>query len=168
MQNINTVKTVLVFFCIAIFCLCDNMKKKNIFQNDVEFLKKHKETIVLKNNSDKSQIAIVPAYQGRVMTSTSNGLTGQSYGWLNYELISSEKLQAQINVFGGEDRFWLGFEGGQYSIFFRKGDDFTIENWQTPKGIDTEPFIIESQTDSSVTFTKKMSLINYQDCQFNI
>ena len=26
-----------------------------------------------------------------------------------------------VNVFGGEDRFWLGPEGGQYSIFFVKG-----------------------------------------------
>jgi hypothetical protein len=25
-----------------------------------------------------------------------------------------------INVFGGEDRFWLGPEGGQFSIFFAK------------------------------------------------
>ena len=45
-------------------------------------------------------------------------------GWLNREAIASGERKEHINVFGGEDRFWLGPEGGQFSIFFRAEDLF--------------------------------------------
>ena len=32
-----------------------------------------------------------------------------------------------MNAFGGEDRFWMGPEGGQFSIFFAKGAKFELE-----------------------------------------
>jgi hypothetical protein len=147
---------------------CEEMENKNTFKYDLEFLKKHKETIVLKNGNEQCQVAIVPEYQGRVMSSTSKGLNGKSYGWINYDLISSGEIKAHTNAFGGEDRFWLGPEGGQYSIFFKKGSAFTIENWQTPKPIDSESFELLSQSDTHAIFSKKMHLDNYQGYQFEI
>jgi hypothetical protein len=36
------------------------------------------------------------------------------FGWINRKLIASRKIQPHINVFGGEDRFWIGPEGGQF------------------------------------------------------
>src|SRR5215211_2789008 len=75
------------------------------FSDDVAFLSKHTNTIVL--GSGKSKVAVVGAYQGRVMTTT-DGASGLSYGWINRELIGSGKLNKHINAFGGEDRFWLG------------------------------------------------------------
>ena len=59
------------------------------------------------------------------MTSTARGLKGRSYGWINHDLIASKEIQKQMNAYGGEDRFWLGPEGGQFSLFFKKGDPFT-------------------------------------------
>ena len=140
--------------------------KKGTFGYDVAHLSKYQKTIVLEKGNSK--VAVVPAYQGRVMTSTSGGDTGASYGWLNYDLIASDSLQKQINVFGGEDRFWIGPEGGQYSIFFPKGSEFTIPNWQTPKEIDTEVFDVVSKETSSAVFTKEMHLENYSGTKFDI
>ena len=94
------------------------------FGKDLEFLKKHTDVIVLADSTNDVQVAVVPAWQGRVMTSTSGGKNGPSFGWINYELIESGELLPHINVFGGEDRFWMGPEGGQYAIFFKNGDDF--------------------------------------------
>ena len=34
--------------------------------------------------------------------------------------------------YGGEDRFWLGPEGGQYGLYFPPGKPFVFDNWQTP------------------------------------
>jgi len=92
---------------------------------------------------------------------------GRSYGWINRELFKSKDTLEHINVFGGEERFWLGPEGGQYSIFFEKGKEFTLDNWYTPKLIDLEPFDVEKKTASSVTFSKKASLVNYSGFQFD-
>ena len=42
------------------------------------------------------------------------------------DIIASGKTQPHINVYGGEDRFWLGPEGGQFSIFFAKDAKFDL------------------------------------------
>ena len=61
---------------------------------DLEFLQEHKHTIVLKTDGDKCQVALVPDYQGRVMTSTGNGMDGRSFGWINTDHIASGMLSA--------------------------------------------------------------------------
>ena len=58
------------------------------------------------------------------MTSTASGLLGPSFGWLNREVIAARKKQPHMTVFGGEDRFWLGPEGGQYALYFPPGAPF--------------------------------------------
>ena len=83
-----------------------------------DFLKKYVQVIELKNG--RSAVALIPAWQGRVMTSTSEGDAGLSFGWINSELIASGEVLKHINPFGGEERLWLGPEGGQFSIFFTK------------------------------------------------
>jgi len=147
---------------------CKKSNQTGTFGYDLDFLKKYKETIVLKNNNDECQVVIIPDYQGRVMSSTSKGMKGKSYGWINYDLISSGKFKDHINVFGGEDRFWLGPEGGQYSIFFKKGKEFKLDNWQTPKSIDSEPFYLIQNTDTNAVFKKKIHLKNYAGFEFDI
>jgi len=135
------------------------LPEKGTFGYDVDFLSKYQETILLKEGD--AQLVICPAYQGRVMTSSSNGLSGLSYGWLNYELISSGKTVDKINAVGGEDRFWLGPEGGQFSIFFKKGDQFNLDDWQTPAVIDTETYELVSKNSTSAVFEKEFSIENY-------
>ena len=153
---------------IFLFSACNKSYEKGTFGYDLLFLNKHLQTVVLNNNKDKSQVIIVPEYQGRVMTSASNGLKGKSYGWINYDLISSGKFEEHVNIFGGEDRFWLGPEGGQYSIYFKQGANFTFDNWYTPKPIDTESFTLVEKTDTSAVFSKDMQLTNYHGYKFDI
>ncbi|MGA1236059.1 MAG: DUF6786 family protein [Limisphaerales bacterium] len=131
------------------------------FKEDVDFLKKHTDVIVLRDASKQAQVALVADYQGRIMTSTATGPKGRSHGWVNRELIASGKTEPHINVFGGEDRFWLGPEGGQYSIFFGPEAKFDLEHWFTPAAIDTEPFTVAKATKTSARFTRDMVLTNY-------
>jgi len=138
------------------------------FHDDLTFLKKHVEVIVLNDDKDQAGIIVVPEWQGRVMTSTASGKEGMSFGWINRELIALGEIQKHINVFGGEDRFWLGPEGGQYSIFFKPGVPFEFDHWFTPAEIDTEPFEIVSRTQTSARFKKNMKLINYSGNIFEL
>ena len=116
---------------IILLSSCSSKHTKGTFGYDLNFLKTHQEIITLKENNDKSQLIVMPDLQGRVMTSTSQGSKGNSYGWMHYELIASGKFEEHINPFGGEDRFWIGPEGGQFSIFYKKGTEFTFDNWFT-------------------------------------
>src|SRR5260221_1485165 len=110
------------------------------FIDDVAFLNRHTEVIVLSSDrTTSSRIAVCPALQGRVMTSTATGDGGLSFGWINHDLLSSGEKRAHINAYGGEDRFWMGPEGGQFSIFFAKGDAQDLAHWQTPAPMDSEP-----------------------------
>ena len=124
-----------------------------------EFLKKYTNVVELK--SGNSAIALVPAWQGRVMTSSADGDEGFSFGWINRDLIASAVTQPHINAFGGEERLWLGPEGGQFSLFFKKGTRFVYDDWQTPDYMDTRPFEIERVTDSSALFTCDVETENY-------
>jgi len=100
------------------------------------------------------------------MTSTAEGDSGFSFGWINRDLISSGKLLPHINAFGGEERLWLGPEGGQFSLFFSGGKPFTYENWQTPAFLDTTPFQLISSTDSTALFVNDIATQNYSGTSF--
>lgn len=126
---------------------------------NLNFLGKHVDVIELKNGN--SSVAIVPAWQGRVMTSTAMGPDGFSFGWINRDLIASGRSQPHIMPFGGEERLWLGPEGGQFSIYFKKGDDFIYDNWQTPAFLDTLPFATTSVNEISASFTHYAETENY-------
>jgi hypothetical protein len=148
-----------------------NLKEKNMTSDSTkqygfnrDFLKKHVAVVELKNAS--SAVTIVPAWQARVMTSTSEGDSGFSFGWINRDLIASGRQLPHINAFGGEERLWLGPEGGQFSIFFSKGKDFTYENWQTPAFLDNEPFQLMSSTDTSAFFGHDIVTENYTGTKF--
>jgi hypothetical protein len=136
--------------------------KKGTYGYDFAFFANHKiNTIELKDTTSSARVLIVPNYQGRVMTSSAGGNNDLSFGWINYKLIESGKLNNQFNPFGGEERLWLGPEGGNFSIYFAKGKEQVFDNWQVPKEIDTEPFDIVSQNSNTVKFKKDFNLTNY-------
>jgi len=137
--------------------------KQYVYNRD--FLANYVQLIELK--SGKSAIVLIPAWQGRVMTSTTEGDQGYSFGWINRELIASREIQPHINAFGGEERLWLGPEGGQFSIFFKKGASFVYDEWQTPAFIDTAPYDVINQTDSSVSLACDVETENYSGTLLN-
>ena len=138
------------------------------FGSDLEFLKKHTNVLVLSGEGGEAQVTICPSMQGRVMTSTAGGPDAVSFGWINRDLIASGQTLPHINAYGGEDRFWLGPEGGQFSIFFAKGAAFDLEHWFTPPPIDTEPFDLVSRADDRAAFTRNMHLENYSGARFDL
>jgi hypothetical protein len=167
----KSVKLLITMAGIAISagCAVEKTKMAKItFGDDVAFLKKYTDVTLLSDASGNSQVAVLPKMQGRAMTSSAEGEKGLSFGWLNRELIASGKIAQHINVYGGEDRFWLGPEGGQYSIFFKKDVPFDLEHWFTPAPIDTEPFDLVSKSANSAVLKKDMQLENYSGTIFNL
>ena len=128
---------------------------------DLAFLKAHKLNFIeLKDSASKASLVLAPDLQGRVMTSSAKGNEGRSFGWINYKLIESGKVSEQFNPYGGEERFWLGPEGGPFSIYFPKGKEQVFENWDVPKEIDTVPFDVKVESSWAVSFRKDFALTN--------
>jgi len=138
------------------------------FGDDAAFLKNHTDLIVLSDAKGQAKVAVAPGWQGRVMTSTAGADGGLSFGWINRELIASGKILPHMNAFGGEDRFWMGPEGGQFSIFFAKGAKFEYADWFTPAIFDTLPFKVARQAVDKALFTAEFSLTNYTGIRFEV
>ncbi len=139
-----------------------------MFKDDVAFLKQQTQPIVLTDESGQAQVAVNPDLQGRVMTSTAGGPDGLSFGWINRELLPAKQNNVHMNAFGGEDRFWLGPEGGQFSIFFKKGAPFNLDNWFTPPPINEGSFDVTSQARDRVGLKKAIHLVNYSGTVFDL
>ncbi len=143
--------------------------EKGSFGYDSAFLAKYDSTFVeLKDETGTARLLVSPFWQGRVMTSTSTGAGGNSYGWINYDLLSSGTKRKQFNPVGGEERFWLGPEGGQFSLYFAPGDTFKISRWQVPPGIDTLPYKIQSRTSTHVMVGTDANFKNYSGTDFTL
>jgi hypothetical protein len=143
------------------------------YQEDLAFLRSH--TGIVELSSGDARVAVAPAYQGRVMTSTADGTA--AFGWINPDVISTgikpeaerTDLARHIHVFGGEERLWFGPEGGPFALFFPPKVPQTFANWKTPPVIDTEVFEVVGQaTQTSVTFAKNFQLPNRAGTQFSM
>ena len=142
---------------------------KGTYGYDAAFLKAHtKNVFELQDETGQSKILLSADFQGRVVTSTASGDSGNSFGWMNYDLIASGEKKKQFNPFGGEERFWLGPEGGQYALYFNEGDSFNIKYWQVPAIIDTVAYDVSQSDKSEVVFTKNASLKNYAGTSFDL
>jgi hypothetical protein len=147
--------------------MCESSRAAS-FGDDVAFLRQHTDVVVLGDSGGQAKVAVAPGWQGRVMTSTAAGDDGRSFGWINRELIESGKLQPHMNAFGGEDRFWMGPEGGQFSIYFAKDAKFEFANWFVPAVFDTLPYKLDSQKPDSAVFTSEFTLTNYSGTIFDV
>jgi hypothetical protein len=137
------------------------------FSDDVEFLSKHGPIKVLESPSG-GRIALSGKYQGRVMTSAVEA-TGASLGFVNRSFIEQGKTGTAFDNYGGEDRFWLGPEGGQYALYFAPGKPFEFANWQTPRGLQEGEWLTkEGATATSVTFVRSLDVSNYVSTAFKL
>lgn len=148
--------------------MMDGNYEKGSFGYDLGFLKQRDSgLVVLTNDAGNGQILVSPKYQAKVFTSTAGGLEGQSFGWVNYGAFD-QKPDPHMNPYGGEDRLWLGPEGGPFSLYFKPGTAMVFENWYTPPAIDTETWDLVSATGKQASMRKDVKLVNYVGTELSI
>ena len=142
---------------------------KGTYAFDAAFLNTHtKKVIELSSPDGQSKLLLSSDFQGRVMTSTATGDSGLSFGWINYDLIAAPQKKKQFNPVGGEERFWLGPEGGQFSLYFNPGDSFNIAHWQVPPIIDIVHFPGEAYARNHAIFNQRAGLTNYSGTRLEL
>jgi hypothetical protein len=156
----------LAFFFFAAGCHSgDSGFAPGTFGYDRQFLSGHDNVIVL--SSGASSVIVSPRYQGKVLTSTAGGDNGRSFGWVHYKAFAGA-VDAHMNAYGGENRFWLGPEGGKFSLFFPPGAKMDFAHWKTPASFDTEAWDVLSFSASSVELRKDMQLVNYAGTRLSL
>ncbi|MDH6306556.1 hypothetical protein M2459_003281 [Parabacteroides sp. PF5-5] len=142
---------------------------KGTFGFDLRYLsEKDNRIAVLTSDDEQARIIVSPKYQAKVFTSTATGLEGKSLGYLNYDVLDSDEISEHMNGYGGENRFWLGPEGGKFSVYFKPETEQVYDNWHTPKPIDIEPWSVVSIAPKSVSMEKTMEVANYQGTQLQL
>lgn len=174
-------KPYLLLILVLILCSsCKNDKEKQVtkkestpekvsdFQKDLTFLKeKDSRLVTLGDPNHGPAVLVSPKYQGKVFTSSSGSKKGKSFGWVNYDAFEG-KTDPHMNAYGGEDRLWLGPEGGPFSLFFEKGTEMVYENWHTPPAFDTEEWELSSSSSTKASLSKEMDLKNYEGTKFKL
>ena len=138
-----------------------NEYEKGTFGYDLNYISRKDNPIVLSSDDEKARIIVSAKYQAKVFTSTVNGLAGTSLGYVGYKALDAETFDEHMNGYGGENRFWIGPEGGRYSVYFEPGKEQVFNHWHTPKPIDIEPWEVAGSDKRSVEFIKQMDVVNY-------
>nr|WP_294944688.1 DUF6786 family protein [uncultured Mucilaginibacter sp.] len=141
--------------------------RNGTFAHDLNFLKAHDSIVVLQSNNGLSKVIVSPKYQAKVFTSTADGDYSQSFGWINYKAFDTIP-DAHMNAYGGEDRLWLGPEGGPFSLFFKPGTKMEFANWHTPAAVDNEKWQLEWANLTEVLMSKSTEMLNYANTLLKI
>lgn len=157
-----------VFLAQVMHLEIHSQSKTETFEQVVKKITPVSPLIVLSDPHGQAVVAVSSRMQGRVLTSSADGVNGRSLGWVNTDLITSQKIEKHINSYGGEDRVWVAPEGGQYSVFFAPNAPFDLDHWYTPTAIDTEPFNLVAQSKTSVTFQKQFTVQNRSGAKFKV
>jgi hypothetical protein len=125
--------------------------------------------VVELTGENNERVAICPEYQGRVMTSTTGDLQGRSLGWVNTSYIESGQKDKHFNNYGGEDRLWLGPEGGPYSLWFAPGAEQSLTAWYTPPALNEGAFkIVSGKDEPHYRLSRQIKLSNAARTQFDL
>ncbi len=136
------------------------------FEEDVAFLSQHGPIKVLSSASG-ARIAVSSQYQARVMTSAV-GPGKASLGFINRQFIEARQTGTAFDNYGGEDRFWLGPEGGQYGLYFPASKPFSFEFWQTPHELQEGAWRARDESPTSITYAHAFSVTNYAQRVFKV
>lgn len=136
------------------------------FAEDLAFLREHLSDLVVLSRGE-ARVVVAPAYQGRVMTS-GVAVDGASFGWIHRARIESGIETPHMNAFGGEDRFWLGPEGGPFALYFPPGAPLDFEHWQVPAAIDTAAWDVVAQDETSVSFRHEATFVNRRGTELSV
>jgi len=136
------------------------------FEDDVAFLSQHG-TVKVLTAANGGRIAVSGQYQARVMTSAV-GAGKASLGFINRQFIEGGQTGTAFDNYGGEDRFWLGPEGGQYGLYFPASKPFSFDFWQTPHELQEGAWLVRDENPASITYAHAFSVTNYEQRAFKI
>ena len=134
--------------------------------DDIALIGAHAPVEILKSPGG-GRVVVSAAWQGRVMTSAVEP-HGTSLGFVHRAFIDKAQTGTPFDNFGGEDRFWLGPEGGQFGLYFPPGAAFAMSAWQVPHAMQEGEWAVGARDASHIMFTRTMHLVNWSGAQFDV
>lgn len=114
-----------------------------------------------------------PDWNGRVMTSSCDGLDGHSFGLINVKEIDNDEIDLSYSFYGGEDQFTLSPEGGPFSLYYAVDhNEPTLakrDHIRMPVGFQEGPFFVDSiPTTPEVRMRRSLHMTNLAGAIFDL
>jgi hypothetical protein len=87
---------------------------------------------------------------------------------VNRAFISAGKTGTPFDNYGGEDRFWLGPEAGQYGLYFPPGASFDLASWKVPPVLQEGAWTVRDRSAQQVSYTQPIAVTNYSRTGFEM
>jgi hypothetical protein len=113
-----------------------------------------------------SRVLVAPALQGRILTTEVGAV--DSVAFVSLPEIHEGEVHTAFNNFGGQDRFWIGPEAGQFGIYFPPGAELDRKIWRVPPDLNAGGFPVVGKTDSTVRFSRDMTVTNYRGTPYKV
>ena len=139
------------------------------FSEIVKLLKNSKnDAYVLEGRCKGRQVLVCPSLAGRVMGTTYNGNNGDFGGFIDVKAFK-EGMNDIWNNWGGEERYWLCPEGGQFGLMFQ-GKKNCFDNYTVQDGINNSKYetVDLSKAGDSLTMKASFNLVNGIGTKFNV
>lgn len=141
------------------------------YRNAIEFLESKTKVLELCNNLG-ARVAVCPEWNGRVMTSSADGLDGDSFGLIHVAGIEKGHQESGYDFFGGEDQFSLAPEGGPFSLFYEVPPEIPLIQTQPLHrtfGFHEGPFEIDqAPPDPQIRLRRNMKMRNLVGATFDL
>ncbi len=121
-----------------------------------------------------ARVAVCPEWNGRVMTSSGDGLDGISYGLIHVAEIDAKQVDPTFCFFGGEDQLTLSPEGGPFSLYYgtETGEDEQMltarDHIHLPRGFQEGPFLVDiAPPDPQIRMRRSVQMTNLAGANFD-
>ncbi len=130
----------------------------------------HSGEVFVLEDGDGSRVLVSPGLNGRILTSTVGKV--QSVGFVSLPDVELGDRDAPFNNFGGQDRFWIGPEAGQFGIYFPPGGEVTRDAWRVPADLNKGWMDVVTRPDENgagrIVLQRDMKLVNYIGTTFSV
>ena len=136
------------------------------YRNGLNYLESKTKVLELCNRFG-ARVAVCPEWNGRVMTSTSDGLDGTSYGFIPVAGIEAEDPSHVF--FGGEDQFSVSPESGPYSLFAESQPAVSPirHHLRRPQGIQEGPLTVDTLPPDPIRMRRTVQMTNVVGTTFD-
>jgi hypothetical protein len=145
---------------------CTNIVDDMSFSSDIKNLQKVENLKVLKDGN--AMLAVSPAFQGRVFTSSANGMEGSSIGYFNLGLLEDPHFMNRISELGGESRMWFGPEMGDFAVFYEPGSIQTDDYRKISPDLDKVHFQVKEEGERYILSGNQMEIRNAYGYKFHL
>lgn len=119
----------------------------------------------LRHEEASARTFVAPQLEGRVMTTTIGSIA--SAAWVDHRALAARGGASRFHNYGGQDRLWIGPEGGDLGWFFDPGAPCEGSHWRVPPELNVGPMEVVGASAWDVHMRRSLSLTNRRGDKFS-